>query len=222
MKLRISWLVIGLSISLLALGALRAVTTQSSSLESLGSLVTVGYITVVVGFTIALLRSGLPLNRLGFGMRLSLRHLGLALLAVVILRVMAVTIDPIWEALFSGPRDLDRFSDVEGSVGSLAALLVASWTIAAFGEELTYRIVLMRGISFVLGDTKTAMCIALVLQSVLFGLIHAYQGPTGIVSSGTHGLVFGAITLAARWSIWPAALAHGINNTIGILSLYQG
>ena len=56
----------------------------------------------------------------------------------------------------------------------------------------------------------------------MFGLIHAYQGPTGIVSSATSGLVFGAITLVGRWSIWPAAIAHGVNNTIGILSLYRG
>jgi membrane protease YdiL (CAAX protease family) len=39
------------------------------------------------------------------------------------------------------------------------------------------------------------------------------------VSSATNGLVFGLVTLASGWSIWPAAIAHGVNNTIGILSL---
>jgi membrane protease YdiL (CAAX protease family) len=108
------------------------------------------------------------------------------------------------------------------SAGSLAALLAASWTIAAFGEEIAYRIVLMRGISFALGDSRMARSLALLLQALMFGLIHAYQGSTGIASSTTHGLVFGAVTLVARWSIWPAAIAHGVNNTFGILELYRG
>ena len=34
------------------------------------------------------------------------------------------------------------------------------------------------------------------------------------------GLVFGSLTLAVRGSIWPAALAHVSNNSIGIVSLY--
>ena len=56
----------------------------------------------------------------------------------------------------------------------------------------------------------------------MFGLIHAYQGPTGIVGSAFSGLVFGTVVIISRWSIWPAALAHGTNNTIGIISLYLG
>ena len=80
----------------------------------------------------------------------------------------------------------------------------------------------MRGISFVLGDSRAAQISAVALQAVLFGLIHAYQGPAGIAGSAMSGLAFGAVTLAARWSIWPAALAHGANNTIGIVALFLG
>jgi membrane protease YdiL (CAAX protease family) len=56
----------------------------------------------------------------------------------------------------------------------------------------------------------------------MFGLIHAYQGSAGIAGSTFSGLVFGAVTLAGRRAIWPAAVAHGVNNTIGILQLYRG
>lgn len=57
---------------------------------------------------------------------------------------------------------------------------------------------------------------------MMFGLIHAYQGPAGIAGSTVSGLVFGTVTIAGRWSIWPAAFAHGTNNTIGIIALYYG
>jgi membrane protease YdiL (CAAX protease family) len=80
----------------------------------------------------------------------------------------------------------------------------------------------MRGISFTLGDTTSGKIMAVVLQAVLFGLIHAYQGPAGIIGSMFSGLVFGAVTILSRWSIWPAAIAHGTNNTLGILALYYG
>ena len=222
MRQRITRLVVGLSLSLLAMGALRVATTRSGALTPLAGLVTPGYIAVVVAFTAALVRAGLPLSRVGFGIRLGARQLLLAVVAIAALRVAAIFLEPIFEALLGGPRNLDRFSDVQGSAGSLVALLAASWTIAAFGEEIAYRIVLMRGFSFVLGDSGTAKWLALVLQALMFGLIHAYQGPTGILSSATSGLIFGAVTLVGRWSIWPAAIAHGINNTIGILSLYRG
>jgi hypothetical protein len=36
------------------------------------------------------------------------------------------------------------------------------------------------------------------------------------------GLVFGAVIIAGRRSIWPAAIAHGANHTFGILELYNG
>jgi CAAX protease family protein len=222
MNNRIAWLVVGLGLGLLAMGALRSAATHPGALTPLAALATPGYIIVVAVFTLLLVRAGLPLNRVGFGVRPGRRHILLAIAAIVTLRFFAVTIEPIWEALLSGPRNLERFSDVAGSPGSLAALLAASWTIAAFGEEIAYRIVLTRGTSFALGDTRTAKSLALVLQAVMFGLIHAYQGPTGIASSAMSGLVFGSVTLAGRGSIWPAAIAHGVNNTIGILALYRG
>jgi hypothetical protein len=219
MRRRIAWLVVGLSLGLLGMGVLRVATTRPGELTSLAGLVTPGYVALVVVFTIVLVRAGLPLNRVGFGARPGSRHLLLALFAIAILRVIAVALEPVWESLLGSPRDLSRFSDVESSTRSLAALLALSWTVAAFGEEITYRIVLMRGISFALGDSAVAKGLALILQAVLFGVTHAYQGPTGIVSSATNGLVFGLVTLASGWSIWPAAIAHGVNNTIGILSL---
>ncbi len=105
---------------------------------------------------------------------------------------------------------------------SFVVLLITNWTLAAFGEEFAYRILLMRGLSYIFGDSRKAQISALLLQSVMFGLIHSYQGSTGIVGTTFSGFVFGTVTLISRWSIWPAALAHGTNNTIGIISLYLG
>ena len=221
-KKKIVLLVIGLSLGLLFMGALRISALYPNVLTHLSGFATSGYVLITVIFTILLVRVGLPLNRFGFGIRLDLRQIMLAVAAIAVLRVFAVSLNPLIEELFGGPRNLERFSDVEGSVVSLVILLIRNWTLAAFGEEFTYRIVLMRGISFLFGDTRKGQISAIIIQAVMFGLIHAYQGSTGIAGSTFSGLVFGIVTIAGRWSIWPAALAHGINNTFGIIALYQG
>lgn len=219
---KITLLVVGLSIGLLFMGALRHSAANENFLTPFSGLATPGYVLISVLFTIWLVRAGLPLNKYGFGTKLNLKHIGLAVIAIIVLRVFAYTLNPIIEELLGGPRNLERFSDVEGSTMSFVVLLITNWTLAAFGEEFAYRILLMRGLSYVFGDTRKAQITALILQSVMFGLIHSYQGSTGIVGSAFSGLVFGTVTLIGRWSIWPAALAHGTNNTIGIVALYLG
>ncbi len=204
------------------MGALRFSAANPTVLTPLAGFATPGYIAVTVLFAILLTNAGLPHNRFGFGDRLNLRHVMLAVAAVALLRVINLALGPWLEELLGGGRNLERFADVEGSLSALAMLMVTNWTFAAFGEEFAYRIILMRAIAYLLGDTRAALIGALLLQAAIFGLIHAYQGSTGIVGSAISGLVFGAVTIAARWSIWPAALAHGGNNTIGIVALYLG
>ena len=215
MRKKVAWLAVGLGLGLLSMGALRLASVHSGPLTPLAGFATPGYVLITVMFTILLIR-------LGFGTRLNFRHILWAIAAIAILRVFDLALNPLIEELLGSARNLERFSDVKGSAGSLATLLTFSWTFAAFGEELAYRIVLMRALSFSFGDSRSGQILALVLQAVMFGLIHAYQGPAGIVGSAFSGLVFGAVTLGGRRAIWPAALAHGVNNTFGILSLYSG
>ncbi len=221
-KNKIVLLVIGFSLGLLFMGVIRLSTVYPSILTPLAGFATPGYVLITIISTIMLMRRGLPLNKFGFGSRIDIRQIMLAIAAIVVLRLFDIFLTPCIDELLGGPRNLERFSDVEGSLGSLIVLLLINWTIAAFGEEFAFRIVLMRGISFILDDTRSGQILALIIQAVLFGLIHSYQGSSGIVGSMFSGLVFGIITIASRWSIWPGALAHGINNTIGIIALYHG
>ena len=67
---------------------------------------------------------------------------------------------------------------------------------------------------FLVFSTATALLVAGIPLRLL-----SLAACTGFILSG---LVFGLVTILGRWSIWPAALAHGINNTIGIVALYHG
>jgi len=206
---------------LMASGVLRFYNLHAENPPQLTAYSTVIYIGVTILAAVLLTRAGLPMKRLGFGPRFRpVRYLVLATIGVGLIQMSGLLLDPISERIFGETRDLARFSDVAGSPSALIKLLALNWTVAAFGEELAFRIVLMRGIAFSLGDSRMAFVIALIVQAIVFGIVHAYQGPAGIVGTGINGLIFGGLTLVARGSIWPAAIAHGSNNTIGIFELY--
>ncbi len=223
MNPRVASIAVAFAAALVAVAWLRVNTGSDGVAGSLAEYATLLYIGAAVCAAVLFRRAGVPLRQFGFGPPIRpMLFIGLGILGVALLQANGAFLGPIWETLLGGGRDLSRFDAVAGSTAELVRVLVLSWTVAAVGEELTFRILLMRGIAHALGDSRVAFAFALVAQAVIFGLVHAYQGPTGVVGTFTSGLIYGALTLAARGSIWPAALAHGLNNTIGLVSLYQG
>ena len=221
MSKRTAAIVVTFATGLLAVAWLRLHTGSEGAVGALSNNATLIYIGLTVLAAVLLIRAGVPFRSLGFGKpHKPLLYLALAAAGVVLLQLNGLILAPLWEQLFSTDRNLSRFADVSGSLPQLLAVLALSWSVAAFGEELAFRIVLMRSVAFVLGDSKVAFAIALVVQAIVFGLVHAYQGPVGIAGTVTSGLVYGGLTLAARGSIWPAALAHGLNNSIGLVTIY--
>ncbi len=216
-------LVVSLTFCLIlaAIGLLRAGRLDETVAGSLAGLATPLYVAATVIAGILLIRSGAPFERFGFERSFQPgRHLALALAAILLMQAASLLLGPVWETLFGAGRDLDRFSGVSGDAGALVRLLVYSWAFAAFGEEIAFRIVLMGGLVFAFGGGRRACAAALVIQALVFGLVHLYQGPTGVAATTINGLIYGGVVLAARGSIWPAAIAHGGANTIGILRLY--
>jgi uncharacterized protein len=206
---------------LVASGVMRFFHLRSEDPAALTAYATEIYIGLTILAAVLLRRAGVPMARFGFGLGFkTTRYLILALAGVALIQLTGLLLEPLWERVFGGTRDLARFFNVAGSPIELARLMALNWTVAAFGEELAFRIVLMRGIAFALGDSRKAFGAALIVQAVVFGVVHAYQGPAGIGGAAMNGLIFGSLTLAARGSIWPAALAHGSSNSIGIVGLY--
>lgn len=77
-------------------------------------------------------------------------------------------------------------------------------------EEFIYRGVLMAALALHVGLWPAA-----VVSSVVFGLGHAYQGPSGIVRTGVIGLAFAAMTIFTG-SLWAPMLVHAV------LDIFQG
>lgn len=219
---RIIPLTILMMVVLAFVGFLRLSGYEDSLLTPFAELATPLYVAATVLFFFWFRGLGIEFNSLGFRPRLSWSHLGLAIAAVVFLQLNGAFVSPLIEEALGGSRDLSRFDHIEGSLSALLMTLALSWSFAAFGEEIAFRIVLMRALVVSLGESRLAWIIAVVLQALVFGLVHMYQGQTGIAGATISGLVFGTVTALARGSIWPAALAHGINNSIGLVTIYLG
>lgn len=147
---------------------------------------------------------------------------------IVVALTYSVVLEPIVDAFvvekFGGSptQAASVFSDVVGDLSLYLYVLPFIWVFAAFGEEFFYRGFLMTKIAQVLGDTRVAWAGAVIVQALIFGAAHSYQGPVGVVGTGVMGLIYGAATVIFGRCLWPAIIAHGAINTLGFTLLYLG
>lgn len=144
--------------------------------------------------------------------------------ALAVLGAVVLVINPMLNAIPNvPPRDMSRFGYLAGNLPNLVIQLVNIWITAAFLEEFIFRGYLMkRLIDLQSRETKLAWGIALVGQALIFGLAHAYQGPLGMVKITAIGLVFGLGYLAVGRNLWPLIIAHGLIDSIDMVSHYFG
>jgi membrane protease YdiL (CAAX protease family) len=129
---------------------------------------------------------------------------------------------PLLTRLMGKPPDLSNFSAVRGNLKFALFIIALIWVLAAFGEELVYRGYLMNRVADLGRGTRTAWVVSLVLVSVVFGLTHYQQGPTGIIEEGSDGVILGLLYLACRRNLAVPILSHGVCDTIDIVLLFLG
>jgi len=115
-----------------------------------------------------------------------------------------------------------HFASLRGNLSTLLVLLPSGWLFGGFGEEMFFRGFLMTRIAQVLGEGRGAWIAAIFLQSIPFALGHFYQGPVGVVAIYFGSLIVAASTVLWGRNLWPAIIAHGLQDTVGFLALYAG
>lgn len=126
---------------------------------------------------------------------------------------------PIANHVSGSRQDLSGFADIEGNPLVLLAFLALGWALGAFAEELAYRGYLLTRVRQALGSGRIATVVAVVVSSVLFGLVHSEQGAIGVVVVSLDAVAFSVLRYRYR-SVWASILAHGFNNTIGFIAFY--
>ncbi len=148
------------------------------------------------------------------------RLVGQMLLASACLTLLDVgLLMPVANHVSGRHQDLSGFADLEGDVALLALFLVLGWTLAALAEETAFRGYLLTRLVDVLGGTRGATLVGLLVSSALFAALHTEQGWIGVLVAGIDGAVFGCLRL---WTgtLWAPVLAHGFGNTIGFVAFF--
>lgn len=129
---------------------------------------------------------------------------------------------PILTRLLNKGPDLHEFQRLVGNTQLLILGIVLSWILAAFGEETVYRGYLLNRCADVFGKSATAWIISAILVTLLFGVAHFPQGPTGIIENIIDGAILAAMYFATGRNLWAPIIAHGIQDTVDVLLIYLG
>lgn len=126
---------------------------------------------------------------------------------------------PLLEHLTGDRQDLSDFEDLEGNLGMLAALIAASWILAALGEETAFRGFVAMRVTDLAGRAAAGVALSVAVSAALFAAIHTEQGTIGVAATAIDGVFFSVLRLRFD-NLWAAVLAHGFNNTIGLSAYY--
>ena len=141
-------------------------------------------------------------------------------LGVAIALLANTLLEPLVERLTGQPHDIRMLEFVRGDLKALLQVLALVWLLVAFVEETVFRGFLMSELARLLGAAPLALAVSMLYSSVLFGLAHWYQGPSGALSATVLGLILGAIFIWAGFNLWPVILIHGAVDTVSLILLY--
>jgi hypothetical protein len=147
---------------------------------------------------------------------LSLLVLVLALAGFIIGSIIMANITGIPEG-----ANMTGYDYLKDNFGMLLLTLAGVYIVSSFGEEVIYRGFLITRISQIGNDSKKATIIAIILSSIIFGLIHYSWGPMGMVQTGFMGLALGICYIKLKRRLWILILAHAYMDTILIIQMYM-
>ncbi|MDP1736974.1 MAG: CPBP family intramembrane metalloprotease [Caulobacter sp.] len=96
---------------------------------------------------------------------------------------------------------------------------------AAVGEELVARGFLTDRIATLLGGARPGWLIvlaAVILQGLMFGACHVYQGLGGAIATAGVGIVLGLVWLFTGRNLWAGIALHGLVDVVSMTAFYTG
>ncbi len=129
---------------------------------------------------------------------------------------------PLLTKMIGRGADLEQLRPLIGNWKLLVIGIVLSWTLAGFGEETVYRGYLTNRVAGIFGESKAAWIIAAILITLLFGLAHFPQGPTGVIENIIDGAILAALYFATGRNLWAPIIAHGIQDSVDVVLIYLG
>ncbi len=194
--------------------------TQAGSLAAMG-----GIVLCLVVVWVTQRRLGLGWPEIGLKRPQSwLLTIGLGILVAIVTTALlkAIMIYVIAPLSAGETPDVSRFDGIKGNLWGLVGTVLVVWLTSAIPEELIWRGFLMTRLAKLTGGGRVAWILALALSSIHFGLLHFYQGVSGMVVTGLAGFLYGVAFLVFRRNLWVVIVAHAATHVISFTALYFG
>jgi uncharacterized protein len=129
---------------------------------------------------------------------------------------------PLLIRLLHAPPDLSVLAQLRGSATLLVVVLVLTWTLAAFGEEMVWRGYVLNRIGDWIALPKLRWPVAVAVSSAVFGLAHFDQGWTGVIENALDGALLAGLYFASGRNLFLPIIAHGVTDSLDSLLIFSG
>jgi len=183
---------------------------------------------------VALLFAPLALGAVSAGLRLAGRPLSRAGFTLENGRadlLVGAAVAAIWAALqfliiiplTGGAERADVVVNAEQmgtTLPGLAAFVLLAWG-GGFAEEVFFRAHLMTTLRDILGRSRVATALVVLVPTVLFAVLHGYQGGwVGMLDTGLFGGATLSLLFLWRGRLLPCVVAHALWNTIAAVIIF--
>lgn len=128
---------------------------------------------------------------------------------------------PLFRLVGQAP-DTDILSSLQGNFPLFIGLLITTWLLAAFLEEMVYRGYLLNRLTDMLGHNTPGLVISILVSSIMFSLAHGRYEPQFLLTSFLAGVIEGWLYLISKRNLWLPIIFHGITNSISITIAFLG
>ncbi len=118
------------------------------------------------------------------------------------------------------PVDMSGYNFLQGNLPLLILSLLGVYIVSSFGEEAVYRAFLINRIAEMGHGGKRAWVVAVLISSIVFGLVHYAWGPAGIVQTTFMGFALAVAYLLVGRNLWVTILTHLYMDTLLLVPLY--
>jgi uncharacterized protein len=180
-------------------------------------------IILLTASSLVLKRRGERWSELGLRRPASIRRVAALVIAslIAVYAVAAGLVFLVFRPMGLAPPDLSQVAPSLSTSWGYATMILLTWTTVAFGEEMQFRGFVFSRLERLFGAaSRRATAAAWLGQGLLFGLLHVYQGVSGVATTSLVGLALGGVFLATRRNLIACILIHGVIDTLALTALY--
>lgn len=116
--------------------------------------------------------------------------------------------------------DLSRYDAIRGNLSAAITMALILPLTASIPEEIIYRGFLMNRLTRIFGAGFGGAALTVLVQALLFGVVHFQWGIGGIIVTTIMGMVWGTAFLLCGRNLWIVIIAHSTAHVALVAQLY--